>query len=419
MNYEKILEQIKVKTERRMALNDPKSKYHEYHAALEDGKYSLKQLEFSFWDWTRSFLTGAVALMYSEYGEEKFKKYLDDSYDRYHDYLKTSKKYHNIHHDAGFITVLSAIANYELTGDKKSYNLALEICDQFAKTFRIECGVFQGFGGAVGDTVTICDDMMNISLMMWAYKQTGHQYYRTLFTTHIETFLSHMLRDDYSLKHTFRFDETGKPLGEENDCGYGPGSTWARGNAWVTYGLVNAITVMHHTEGMDRDDIEKKLSKLSIDNRLIFQSDMKKTKRYLHVLNGIINRYLNSLPENLIPNWDFREFSQEDGEKLDTSAAMIFASAIYKLSTVTDITKFQGIGKHALEYADKILENVTKECLSPADHECFIDHGQTGKFSVGCVWGDYFYLEAIMRKLHGKDAPEFWSTEVVFNQPKY
>ena len=81
MDYNKILEQIKEKTLRRMAMQDPKDYMHENWETV-DGKYTDRMTEFNGWDWTRSFLSGVIALLYKEYGDEKFKtigKMLDEN----------------------------------------------------------------------------------------------------------------------------------------------------------------------------------------------------------------------------------------------------------------------------------------------------------------------------------------------------
>ena len=62
MNYEKILEQIKEKTLRRMAQQDPKDYMHE-HWEAKDGLYNDRPVEFNGWDWTRSFFSGVIALL--------------------------------------------------------------------------------------------------------------------------------------------------------------------------------------------------------------------------------------------------------------------------------------------------------------------------------------------------------------------
>ena len=105
MNYEKILEQIKEKTLRRMALQDPKDYMHE-HWEAKDGLYNDRPVEFNGWDWTRSFFSGVIALLYKHYGDEEFKKYLEDLYTQYDKRVKISVKQNNMHHDSGFIYIL-------------------------------------------------------------------------------------------------------------------------------------------------------------------------------------------------------------------------------------------------------------------------------------------------------------------------
>ena len=153
---------------------------------------------------------------------------------------------------------------------------------------------------------------------------------------------------------------------------------------------------------------------MSDGERLVYNEDIEKTNKYLRALNGILNAYLTKLPENGIPNWDLKELTVENGKLVDTSAAMILTSALYKLCTVYDVTKFQGAAAHAKEYADKILDSVIREYLSKDEDECFIDGGQSGTKNCGVVWGDYFFTEAIMRKLYGKNCPEFWSTHKMY-----
>ena len=413
MDYNKILEDIKRKSLDRMAKLDPHSVMHE-HAAAVNGMYTDRPLDFlNFANWTRSFFPGALALLYNHFGDKEFLDYLKELDGIYRKRVKVGIDHCAMHHDAGFTFVLYSIALYEVSGDKKAYNMSLKVCDEFAKTYRPETGLIQGFGGPTGDTITIADDMMNISLFMWAYEKTKHPFFRTLFTNHIDTVLKIMVRDDYSVRHSYRFDANGTPLCEENYCGYAPGSQWARGNAWVIYGLVNAITCLYHDKGLEWQEREKRDARLKKGQQDCVRFDRVKTNKYILALNGILNNFLSKLPENGVPVWDLKELSKESGELYDTSAAVIVASALYKLNEYYDVSKLQGISKHALEWADKILDGVTRDYLSPAEHEAFIDGGQTGDKMTGVTWGDYFYVEAIMRKLHGKDCPEFWSKPVL------
>ncbi len=413
MDYNKILEVIKTKCYDRISKVDPYSVEHEADNTI-NGKYTDRKYSLlNYAHWTRSFFTGTLALLYKHYGEEAFLDYLKELDGVYQKRFKYGVDVRNIHHDAGFTYILYSIALYEVAKDRKAYNLSLKATDELIKTYRPEVGIIQGFGGPVGNTITIADDMMNISMFMWAYEKTKHPFYKRLFTNHINKILKIMVRDDYSVRHSYLFDEKGEPVCEHNYCGYGPGSMWARGNAWVIYGLTNAITCLYHDKGLTNAEIAARDSKLKPGQQNSIRRDRELTRTYAITLNGIINCFLSHLPENGIPNWDMKELSKEIGNVHDTSAAVIFASAMYKLNEYYDISSFQGVAKHALEYADKIMESVTNEYFAKPDAENFIDGGQCGPRECGCVWGDYFYVEAIMRKLYGKDAPEFWSKPVI------
>lgn len=413
MDYNKILEDIKRKSLARMEKLDPHSVMHE-NAAAVDGMYTDRPIDFlNMANWTRSFFPGALALLYNHFGDKEFLDYLKELDGVYRKRVKYGVDVCAMHHDAGFTFILYSIALYEVSKDKKAYNMSLKVCDEFAKTYRPEAGLIQGFGGPTGGTVTIADDMMNIGLFMWAYEKTKHPFFRTLFTNHVDTVLKIMVRDDYSVRHSYYFDDKGNPVCEHNYCGYAPGSQWARGNAWVIYGLVNAITCLYHDRGLDWLEMQKRDAKLKKGQQDCVRFDREKANKYILALNGILNCYLSKLPENGVPVWDLKELSKENGNLFDTSAAVIVASAIYKLNEYYDIENFQGISKHALEWADKMLDGVTRDYLSAPEAESFIDGGQTGNRMTGCTWGDYFYVEAIMRKLHGKDCPEFWSKPVL------
>ena len=40
--------------------------------------------------------------------------------------------------------------------------------------------------------------------------------------------------------------------------------------------------------------------------------------------------------------------------------------------------------------------------------ENVINGGQSGNNESGTIWGDYFFTELLMKKLHGDNLPSFW-----------
>ncbi|MBQ4110218.1 MAG: glycoside hydrolase family 88 protein [Clostridia bacterium] len=385
MNYEKLLEEIRRKADLRMELLDPESLEHE-ECFTVNGKYTNRKINMlNQTTWTRSFFPGVLAYLYHHYKDEKYLDYLNKSLKPYQQVLDKRIEEHEMHHDAGFLYILFSGALYAVTKSREAYDMTLKVADEFAKRFRFRAGVVQGFGDATALTaMTIVDDMMNIGLLMWAYKNEGHVFYRKLFRTHIETVKKNMVREDYTVRHAFSFNPDGTPMGERNFCGYGPGSVWSRGQSWMVYGVVNAMKAIKDDTCTVEDD-------------------------YVALLNGLLNMYLPKLNENGMPKWDLNcEESLPGGRIIDSSAAVILAAAIYKLDSFFDISKLQGIAKDALSYADKIFDTVVNEYRADAEAENFIEGGQVGSEEKGCVWGDYFFVELLMRKIYGKDTPDFW-----------
>ena len=377
-----MIKKIREKTDLRMERLDPSSSEYENGFAI-DGNYTVRKQDIiqDQAGWTRSFFTGMVAYMYFETKEKKYLDYLEKSLPVYEEFMQASIKINNMPHDAGFLYSLYSGAYYEVSGDKRAYDMNYRVADEFAKRFRYNAGILQGFGYArEKEPQTIIDDLMNLSLLLWAYRMTGHPYYEEIVKTHINTVIRVMFREDYTVRHAYVFDEfTGEPKGERNFCGYAPGSVWARGQAWAVYGLVSAIKCFGNVE------------------------------QWVFALNGLLNRYIEFLPEDGIPMWDLRRIgSHGENTFVDTSAAAVLAAAIYKLDDFFDMSTFQGEAKNAVKYADLIYESLIQKYMYKDDVEAIIDKGQCGILNTGCVWGDYFFAEIVMRRKYGKDTPDFF-----------
>ena len=377
MDYEKILDQIKVKIDRRMEYNDPKSTLCQQAFNNAEGQYEPNVVDLnSGIDWTRSFLTAAVALLYYHYKEEKYLNYLKESFDVYSNHLYNNLS--GLNHDMGFLYSLYAVAYYEVSGDEKAYRLAVKAADDLIKLFRLDAKILCGFGSPDSPVViAIIDDLMNLSLAMWGYNATGHPFYKSIVQSDLKTVRRYFMREDYTFRHAFVFEGgTGEPIGERNYCGYSCGSIWARGQAWALSGHINALASIGDEQSIS-------------------------------VIEGIINRLFEILGKTNVPQWDMNCIGSED-VPVDTSAAAIIASALIKLSYTIN-TELNGVANTYKERADQILETLIAEYLADEKCDAVLTHGQCGTRSVGCVWGDYFFMEAVIRKIHGSDAPDFWT----------
>ncbi len=372
-----LLDLCKSKIDLIISRMDPKSGMHEAPSE-SNGRYTDRIAPLNSQSWTQSFLTGMVAYMYYHYKEEKYLDFLYAMFDEYKAHI-----YNNLHevcHDTGFLYSLYAVALYKITGDKKVWELALKSADELAKRHHYESGVLSSFCKLTEDKVNaIADDTMNILLIMWAHNETKHPFYERVYTKHVQAVLDYMVREDYTIRHAYAFDKkTGAPLTEKNWCGYACGSAWSRGTAWVIYGLASAI----------------------MQTQNYYQ--------YMPSFVGVLERFINEIEkDDMVPVWDFKIPDSVPHIK-DTSAAAIAASAMYTASRKMPQNEFQGQSVRCGEVSDKIFDSLVNNYLAPAKNENILKDGQTGMQNCGLVWGDYFFVELLMKRIHGDEAPNFW-----------
>ena len=146
---------------------------------------------------------------------------------------------------------------------------------------------------------------------------------------------------------------------------------------WALYGLVNAL-------------------KATGDEQL-----------YLPHIEGQLNLLLSHLRTYPVPDWDLNCFGEEVRQK-DTSAAAILVCALLKLADLRTKAEMGGLAANYRMEAERILECLIRDFWAAPEKDNLIEGGQAGTESVGCVWGDYFMVEALTRKLHGSETPDFW-----------
>lgn len=372
-----LLEFCKDKIDRRMEKTDTTNNLREAPEEL-NGRYTDRLEPITASTWTHSFLTGAVAYMYYHYKEQKYLDFLYSLFEHYKNGIYNNLK--EVGHDTGFAYALYATALYKITGDKKVWELALKAADELSKRHHYESGVIAAFCMLHEDKMNaIADDIMNLQLVMWAHSETGHCFYERVWKKHIQAVMTHMVREDFTVRHAFAFDKTtGAPICEKNWCGYACGSAWSRGNAWTIYGMASA----------------------AIHSRDYYS--------YMPTLNGISDMFIRQIEKtDYIPIWDFYLPEYENLMK-DSSAAAIAASAFWNIDNKIPKNQMQGQILRAGEVSDKIFEELTKNYLAPQENENILTKAQTGSRNAGCVWGDYFFIELLMKRIHKEDTPNFW-----------
>jgi len=334
--------------------------------------------------WTSSFLTGVLWIAYELTGDEKYKNVAKKHGLSFKDRLE--RKYALEHHDIGFLYSLSCVADYKITGSEEAKNIAIKAADMLIERFNPK-GEFLVAWGKLGKdnkdngaNYFIIDCLYNIPLLFWATKVTGDSKYADIATRHLDTTVKYIMREDGSTFHKFEFDyETGAPLHGGTVQGAFDDSCWSRGQAWGVGGFALNFGA---TGNMRSIDCFKKVLDYCIDH----------------------------LPKDKVPFWDF-VFTDGDDEPRDSSAAVIILCGIMEMAKFLpnndkDLPRYK---KVAGEIFNSIIDNYAT--TYDMDVDGLILHGTSSKpHNMGIdectVWGDYFYMEAIIRSL--KDWDTYW-----------
>lgn len=321
-------------------------------------------------DWTEGFWTGILWLLYEDTNEEKYLSALETLLRTFQERLDQNIGLNT--HDIGFLYSLSTLAGYKITGNEKALELSVRAADRLMERYSAKAQIIQAWGNLEDPKEKgrmIIDCLMNLSLLYNISEITGEKKYKEAAEHHAKQAQKYLVREDYSTYHTYYMNvDTGEPIKGVTAQGYSDNSAWARGQAWGVYGF--ALSYAHTGD-----------------------------KTFLETASRIANYYLERLPEDFVPYWDL--YFQEGDEYRDSSSAGILACGLLELSKhlpVLDPRKKE-YEETAVQIVKSLFENYTTEKdLSNG----IIKHGVYAiPFHVGvdecCIWGDYFYVEALMR----------------------
>ena len=213
--------------------------------------YTTKQGQYDDWQdkspdwWTNSFWCGTLWLLYGETGQSDYREWAE-SIERKMD--KVLHGYDGLHHDVGFMWLLSSVNNYSMTGSELSRKRAMTAASILSSRFHLKGSFIQAWNGSAVEGWAIIDCMMNIPILYWATKISGDTRFCQIANAHADTALRSFIRDDGSTHHIVAFNpQTGEidnhPIGQ----GCESGSSWTRGQGWAIYGFAQA----YHATGND------------------------------------------------------------------------------------------------------------------------------------------------------------------------
>jgi len=279
-------------------------------------------------------------------------------------------------HDLGFLYTLSSVTAWKLVGNDRARAAALRAADLLMERFLEPAGIIQAWGAPDDPTQrgrTIIDSLMNMPLLFWASEVGGNSGLAAAATRHVHQLRDNVIRADGSTFHTFYWDvETGVPLRGSTQQGLSDDSCWARGQAWGILGF--ALNFRHFAD----------VSLLDASRRCA-------------------DYYLAHLPDDGVPMWDLA-FSESDDQPRDSSAAAIATCGLLELAghlaNAGDAAAAVTYRQAAETMCESLASFYTPEDVVPGGplllHGVY-DLPRGAGVDEGNLWGDYFYLEALLR----------------------
>lgn len=329
-------------------------------------------------DWVDGFWCGQLWLAYAYTGELVYREAAKAQLPYFFERLDRPETHD---HDLGFLYSLSLVADYNLNGTAASLDGALRAAESLASRYNAK-GRFIRAWNAWGDEDNrgriIIDCLENLALLYWASEVTGEARFAEIATAHAHTARTYIVRSDGSSYHAYWFDpDTGAPLRGETHQGYAHESCWSRGQAWGIHGFAQ---VYRYTQQTD----------------------------FLHAAVRLADFALAHLPADLVPLWDYRLPAHEPPYR-DTSAAAITAAGLLALSDLVpsaDAERYASTGRRMLV---SLAQHYSTSRLSDSAEGLLVQGAadvRRGLSDAMLPYGDYYYVEGLLRALGQKDF--FW-----------
>jgi unsaturated chondroitin disaccharide hydrolase len=322
------------------------------------------------WVWTSGFFPGCMWRIYELNGEPNYLDWAEEWTAGLED-----EAYSNYTQDLVFMIHDTFGTGYRLTGNPYYKEVVLAAAQTVSTLCDPVVGLINANWGPWEYPVNI-DSTMAVELLFWASKNGGEAAWYDMAVRHCYRIIENFVRPDGSTYHFANFDpNTGELIEYLEGGGYSTDTTWSRGQAWGLYGFTVAY---RETEDPN----------------------------FLETAVKIADYYVNNLPADYVPYWDFEAPEIPDAER-DTSAAAIATSALFELSVLTDDLVRKKEYKMAAEKGLMYL----CERKSRGGYLAEDENGNSlskGILMDGCqnhnnicdeslIWGDYYFIEAILR----------------------
>ena len=319
-------------------------------------------------EWCAGFWPG---VLWYDYEYTKDKQVLEEAKNFTHS-LKFLSHIPAYDHDLGFLVFCSYGNGYRLTKNPAYKQVILDTADTLATLFNPIVGTILSWPREVEPRNwphnTIMDNMINLEMLFWAAKNGGNPYLYDIAVSHADKTMKSQFRPDYTSYHVAVYDTiTGNLIKGVTHQGYADSTMWARGQAWAIYGY----TVVYRET---------------------------KDPKYLDFAQKVTDVYLDRLPEDKVPYWDFDDPSIPNAPR-DASAGAVVASALLELSTYLP----NGTGKRYKDAAIEMLTSLSSDSYQSGESKpSFLLHSvgdwpNHSEIDASIIYADYYYIEALLR----------------------
>lgn len=317
-------------------------------------------------NWCEGFLGGELWLLYQYFGDP----FWHEKAVHYSELIEPRKLDRSVH-DLGFLFWPTWKRWFDIDKNPAANCVVIQAGRTLALRFQKHGRYLCSF---LGPESLFIDIMMNIGLVFYAAQQESDRTLAQIAMEHCLTTRRYLVRGDGSTAHEGIFDQkTGEFLRQSTQQGWRSDSCWARGQAWAIYGFTSAYS-------------------------------WSKDIRFLHTAQSCADFFLRSIPEHGVPPNDFDEPAPT--LLYESSAAAIAARGLLLLAELSESAQER---QRYQESALVILSTLcTPEFLASATPgwEGILKHGiYHQKKGLGVdesvMWGDYFFLEALVEVLHG------------------
>ena len=279
-----------------------------------------------------------------------------------------------VDHDIGFKILASYGNAWGITRDPSAMSVIQTAANAMATNlWRPGAGVIESWPNYDSHITVIVDNMMNLELLLFAAQHGGNSAWRDMAVSHALKTMQNHVRADGSTYHVVDYNTDGTVFSKFTVQGAGNESTWARGQAWGIYGFT---MVYRYTQD----------------------------SRFLTTAQSLANYFINNLPSDFVPYWDFSQFG---AAPRDSSAAAIGAAGLLELSTYVSAAD-------STRYRNAAL-SIQSSLSSPAylgdrlATDGILLHGSANvpgsDADKSLIYGDYYFLQSCFRATPPPRAP--------------